>query len=79
MNDSVKNTDYVTSLRDGSSLVRRLVRSEGDTAKRRIRVWLSAIDDERLLEFGLTPVEIYTLRDPLRPAVTNLTKAYTEV
>jgi hypothetical protein len=45
-----------------SSLVRRLVRAKDDPGKQRIRRWLSAIDDERLLRFGLTPEDIALLR-----------------
>jgi hypothetical protein len=46
----------------GSSLVRRLVRAKDDPAKQRIRRWLGAINDERLLNFGLTPEDIALLR-----------------
>jgi hypothetical protein len=45
-----------------SRLVRRLVRAKDDPAKQRIRRWLSDIDDERLLSFGLTPEDIALLR-----------------
>jgi hypothetical protein len=45
-----------------SSLVRRLVQARDDPAKQRIRRWLSAIDDERLLSFGLTAEDIALLR-----------------
>ena len=45
-----------------SSLVRRLVEANDDPAKQRIRRWLSDIDDERLLSFGLTPEDIVFLR-----------------
>ena len=45
-----------------SSLVRKLVRANDDPAKQRIRRWLSDIDDERLLSFGLTPEDIVLLR-----------------
>jgi hypothetical protein len=45
-----------------SSLVRRLVQARDDPAKQRIRRWLSDIDDERLLSFGLTPDDIALLR-----------------
>lgn len=45
-----------------SSLVRRLIRAKDDAAKQRIRRWLSDIDDERLLSFGLTPEDIDQLR-----------------
>src|ERR1700730_290979 len=45
-----------------SSLVRRLVQARDDPAKQRIRRWLSDINDERLLSFGLTPEDIVLLR-----------------
>jgi len=45
-----------------SSLVRRLVQARNDPAKQRIRRWLSDINDERLLSFGLTPEDIARLR-----------------
>jgi hypothetical protein len=45
-----------------SSLVRRLVQAKDDPGKRRIWRWLSDIDDERLLGFGLTPEDIAILR-----------------
>jgi hypothetical protein len=46
-----------------SSLVRRLVQAKDDPAKRRIREWLSKIDDEHLLGFGLTPQDIAICRN----------------
>ncbi len=51
----------------GSSLVRRLVRAQDDPAKQRIRAWLSDIDDERLLNFGLTLKDIAVLRGTQAP------------
>jgi hypothetical protein len=45
-----------------SSLVRRLVQARDDPAKQRIRRWLSDVNDERLLSFGLTPEDIALLR-----------------
>ena len=51
----------------GSSLVRRLVRAKDDPAKQRIRVQLSAIDDERLSSLGLTSEDIATLRGAASP------------
>jgi hypothetical protein len=45
-----------------SSLVRRLVQARDDPEKERIRRWLSDINDERLLNFGLTPEDIALLR-----------------
>jgi hypothetical protein len=49
-------------LRAGSSLVRRLVEVRDDPAKRRVRAWLKAVDDERLSGFGLTPEDMADLR-----------------
>jgi hypothetical protein len=50
-----------------SSFVRRLIAAEDDPARRRIRTWLTKIDDERLLSFGLTPRDIAILRGaPIR-------------
>ena len=46
----------------GSKLVRRLVQAKDDPAKERLRMWLSAIEDERLLGFGLTPEDVAVLR-----------------
>jgi hypothetical protein len=45
-----------------SPLVRRLLRAANDPAKQRIRRWLSDIDDERLLAFGLSREDIVLLR-----------------
>jgi hypothetical protein len=45
-----------------SSLVRRLVQAQHGPAKQRIRRWLSKINNERLLSFGLTPEDIALLR-----------------
>jgi hypothetical protein len=45
-----------------SSLVRRLVAAENDPAKRRIRAWLTELDDERLGRLGLTSKDIAILR-----------------
>lgn len=54
-------------LKAQSSLVRTLVQARDDPAKRRIRPWLSDINDERLLAFGLTQEDIALLRRvPLR-------------
>ena len=47
-----------------SNLVRRLVQARDDPAKQRIRQWLSRIQDDRLLSFGLTPDDIALLRGP---------------
>jgi hypothetical protein len=46
----------------GSSLVRRLVEAQDDPAKRRIRGWLSDLDDSQLLSLGLTSADIAVLR-----------------
>ena len=47
-----------------SNLVRRIVQARDDPAKQRIRQWLSRIQDDRLLSFGLTPDDIALLRGP---------------
>ena len=54
--------DAARGRRARSSLVRRVVQANDDPAKQRIRRWLSDIDDERLLSFGLTPEDIVFLR-----------------
>jgi hypothetical protein len=54
-----------------SSLVRRLVQARDDPAKQRIRRWLSDIQDDRLLSFGLTPDDIVLLRGPLEAPATH--------
>jgi mannose-6-phosphate isomerase-like protein (cupin superfamily) len=51
----------------GSSLVRRLVLAKDDPAKKRIRAWLSTIDDERLFRLGLTSEDIAALRGSASP------------
>jgi hypothetical protein len=48
-----------------SSFVRRLVAAKDDPAKKRIRAWLMDLDDRQLSGFGLTPVDIATLRGNL--------------
>jgi hypothetical protein len=50
-----------------SSLVRRLVLAKNDSAKQRIRAWLSDIDDERLFHLGLTSEDVAALRDLASP------------
>jgi hypothetical protein len=45
-----------------SSLVRRLVQAQHDSVKRRARQWLVSMDDQRLLNFGLTAEDIAVLR-----------------
>jgi hypothetical protein len=52
-----------------SILVRRLVQARDDSAKQRMRRWLSDINDERLLSFGLTPEDIALLRSCAARAV----------
>jgi hypothetical protein len=52
----------IGSSRAKSSLVRRLVAAENDPAKRRIRAWLTKLDDERLSGLGLTSEDIAILR-----------------
>jgi uncharacterized protein YjiS (DUF1127 family) len=57
----------ITAARAGSpkaksSLVRRLIAAENDSAKRRIRAWLTELDDERLAGLGLTSEDIAILR-----------------
>ena len=49
-------------LKAGSALVRRLARADDDPGKQRVREWLLAIDDERLISFGLSPDDIAILR-----------------
>jgi uncharacterized protein YjiS (DUF1127 family) len=49
-------------LKAQSSLVRRLVQAQDDPAKQRIRVWLKALDDEKLSGLGLTHEDIVVLR-----------------
>ena len=49
-------------LKGGSALVQRLVRAEDDPGNEQVRNWLCAIDDERLLSFGLAPDDIALLR-----------------
>lgn len=61
----MKHQNVVTRAKDlkvTSSLVRRLVRAKHDPGKKRVRQWLSDIDDRRLLQFGLTPEDIVALR-----------------
>ena len=45
-----------------SSLVRRIIRAKNDPGKRRVREWLRAIEDDTLLNFGLTQGDIAVLR-----------------
>jgi hypothetical protein len=67
MEDSKPNLDARSSRcrKARSSLVRRLVQAWDDPAKRRIRHWLSDINDEQLLAFGLTQEDIALLRGTL--------------
>jgi uncharacterized protein YjiS (DUF1127 family) len=62
MNDYVQVLDYAAEVKPRSSLVRRLVRARNDAVKLRARRWLRAIDDERLLDFGLSQQDIAELR-----------------
>ena len=62
MNDYVQVMDYAAELKPRSSLVRRLVRARNDAVKLRARRWLTAIDDERLLDFGLSHQDMAELR-----------------
>jgi len=58
--------------RASSGLVRRLVRSHDDPAKRRRLTWLLALDDARLLRFGLTLEDIAMLRTTRAKRLTML-------
>jgi hypothetical protein len=63
--------DVASALRalpaSSSGLVRRLIlRSQGDPARRRILAWLVAVDEARLLQFGLTLADISILRSAAR-------------
>jgi hypothetical protein len=50
-----------------SGLVRRLLlRSHGHPARQRLLTWLLAVDDARLLRFGLTPEDVAILRATTR-------------
>ena len=51
----------------GSSLVRRLVQAQDDPAKRRIRGWLTDLDDAQLLSLGLSSEDIAVLRGTQPP------------
>jgi hypothetical protein len=53
--------------KSGSNLVRRLLEARDDPAKQRIREWFGLIDDERLLSFGFTRLEIADLRSAKSP------------
>ena len=53
----------VSFARPRSSFVRRLLRARDDAAKQRVRAWLTDLDDERLLAFGLAPEDIALLRE----------------
>ena len=56
----------IGSAKAKSSLVCRLVAAENDPAKRRIRAWLTELDDERLAGIGLTSEDIAILRGTTR-------------
>jgi uncharacterized protein YjiS (DUF1127 family) len=51
-----------TLLNARSSLVRRLVQAQDDSAKQRIRARLGELGDEQLFGIGLTPEDIAVLR-----------------
>ena len=53
-------------LKAGSALVRRLAGADEDPGKQRVREWLLAIDDERLISFGLSPEDVAILRGAKR-------------
>ena len=57
MTDHHRETD-----RPRSSLVFRLLRAQGDPAKRQVRAWLAAMDDARLADLGLSSADIAALR-----------------
>jgi hypothetical protein len=62
MDGYVQVIDFPTELEARSGLVRRLVRARDDAVKLRARQWLAAIDDAKLLAFGLSRQEIADLR-----------------
>ena len=65
-------------LKATSSLVRRLVHPNRDSAKKRICQWLSEIADQQLFLFGLTVEEIAILRAErasLSDPINSLTRA----
>jgi uncharacterized protein YjiS (DUF1127 family) len=67
VNDYVQTIDDVAHQKPRSGLVRRLVRARKDSVKQRARQWLTAMDDQRLLEFGLSRQDIADLRGiPIR-------------
>ncbi len=53
---------YAEPLIARSALVHRLIRARNDAARERIREWFCQMDDQRLLDFGLTPVDGAILR-----------------
>jgi len=70
-NPTLKDADltrfYAWRVARSSALVRRLLfRSHDDPGKRRILKWLLAVDDARLLQFGLTHDDIAVLRTTAR-------------
>ena len=54
-----------------SSLVRRLVQAQEDSAKRRIRAWLGDLNNEQLLNLGLTFEDIAVLRRAQTPSTSR--------
>ena len=67
MNDLVAGFLKFRESKARSDLVRRLVQAKDDPAKRRIRRWLSDINDERLSRFGMTTEDIALLRGSAAP------------
>jgi hypothetical protein len=62
--------------RPRSSFVTRLLGGQDDAVKERVRTWLTSLDDDRLLGFGLAPEDIALLRGfsdhPIRAAEVQL-------
>jgi hypothetical protein len=54
-----------------SSFARGLVEAKDDAIRVRIRVWLTALDDQQLSDFGPTPVDIAILRRCRRPTCSH--------
>ncbi len=62
MNDLAQAIDYSSDQKPKSGLVRRLVLARDDAVKLRARQWLTAMDDQKLLDFGLSRQDIAALR-----------------
>ena len=68
MNDLTQAIDYSFEQKPKSSLVRRLVLARDDALKLRARRWLAAMDDQKLLDFGLSRGDVAALRGfPMLP------------